>query len=284
MDLAELHRRSLAEFTDRVRRVRPDQWSAPTPCADWDVRALVNHVVGEDRWTAPLFAGATIVEVGDRFDGDLLGADPAGNTAEAAKEAEAAVGEPGALDRTVHLSFGETPAREYAEQLLADHLVHAWDLAVAIDADPRLDAEAVHHCAAWFAAREELYRGAGAIGPAVDVPPGAGEQDRLLAAFGRDPGWSATGALLGRFNAAFAAGDVDAVMALMTDDCVFESTSPAPDGVRHEGAAAVRAVWERLFADTAEPAFTSEETVARGDRGIVRWRFCDVCSVPEFGP
>jgi len=62
-------------------------------------------------------------------------------------------------------------------------------------------------------------------------------------------------------------------MALMTDDCVFESTGPAPDGVRHEGAAAVRAVWERLFADTAEPSFTWEETTAYGDRGVVRWRF-----------
>jgi ketosteroid isomerase-like protein len=62
-------------------------------------------------------------------------------------------------------------------------------------------------------------------------------------------------------------------MALMTDDCAFESTGPAPDGVRHEGPAAVRAAWERLFADTAEPSFTWEETAAYGDRGVVRWRF-----------
>ena len=79
--------------------------------------------------------------------------------------------------------------------------------------------------------------------------------------------------LLERFNAAFAAGDVNGIMALMTEDCVFESTAPAPDGVRHRGAAAVRAVWERLFAETAEPAFTWEETFAAGERGVVRWRF-----------
>ena len=192
MDLVELHRRSLAEFTDRVRQVGAEQWSAATPCTDWDVRALVNHVVGEDRWTAPMFAGATIAEVGNRFDGDLLGADPAGSTTEATKEAEAAVAEPGALDRTVHLSFGDTPAEEYVCQLFADHLVHAWDLAVAIGADPRLDAEAVRECAAWFAGREDLYRRAGAIGPAVAVPDTAGPQERLLAAFGRDPAWSPT--------------------------------------------------------------------------------------------
>ena len=60
-----------------VRRgVGEDQWGAPTPCADWDVRELVNHVAGEDLWTAPLLEGSTIEEVGDRFDGDLLGDDP----------------------------------------------------------------------------------------------------------------------------------------------------------------------------------------------------------------
>jgi uncharacterized protein (TIGR03086 family) len=189
MDLLAAYRRSLAEFTERVRQVRPEQWSAPTPCADWNVRELVNHVVGEDRWTGPLFAGATIAEVGDRFDGDLLGEDPAGSTGDAAKEAEAAVAEPGALDRTVHLSFGDTPAEEYVRQLQADHMIHAWDLAVAIGADPRLDPEALAECARWFADREEIYRQAGAVGPRADVPSDAGEQDRLLAAFGRDPAW-----------------------------------------------------------------------------------------------
>jgi uncharacterized protein (TIGR03086 family) len=190
MDLIAAYRRSLVEFTERVRLVRPEQWSAPTPCADWNVRELINHVVGEDRWTAPLFAGATIAEVGDRFDGDLLGADPAGSTADAAKEAEAAVAEPGALERTVHLSFGDTPAEEYVRQLQADHMIHAWDLAVAIGADPLLDPDALAECARWFAGREDLYRQAGAIGPRTEVPPDASEQDRLLAAFGRDPAWA----------------------------------------------------------------------------------------------
>ena len=190
MDLVELYRRGLAGFTDRVRQVRPDQWTVPTPCADWDVRALVNHVVGEQRWTVPLLAGATIEEVGDRFDGDVLGADPAATAAASATESAEAVSAPGALDRTVHLSFGQTPATEYVSQLLADHLIHAWDLAVAIGADPRLDPNLVRACAEWFTEREEPYRKYGVIGPRVDVPAGAGEQDRLLGAFGRDPDWS----------------------------------------------------------------------------------------------
>ena len=73
------------------------------------------------------------------------------------------------------------------------------------------------------------------------------------------------------FNAAFNAHDVDAVMALMTDDCVFENTQPAPDGQRFEGQAAVRACWEALFAGAPEAVFTSEEVFVADDRAIVRW-------------
>lgn len=189
MGLLESYRRSLTEFTDRVSQVAPDQWGAPTPCAEWNVRKLVNHVVSEDRWAPPLFAGATIAEVGDRFSGDVLGADPAGSARDAVEQADLAVREHGARDRTVHLSSGDTAAREYVHQLLADHLVHGWDLAVAIGAEPRLDADAVHEAAVWFTGAEESYRSSGAIGPRAPVPDRATEQDRLIAAYGRHPRW-----------------------------------------------------------------------------------------------
>jgi uncharacterized protein (TIGR03086 family) len=89
------------------------------------------------------------------------------------------------MDRTVHLSFGDFPGREYAMQLFADHLIHAWDLARAIGADERLDAELVAACTTWFAPVEEAYRSAGAIADRPPVPDGADAQTRLLAMFGR---------------------------------------------------------------------------------------------------
>ena len=76
-----------------------------------------------------------------------------------------------------------------------------------------------------------------------------------------------------RFNAAFNRHDVDAVMALMTPDCVFENTWPAPDGERYEGQAAVRAFWERLFRTTPDAHFAAEDLFAAGDRCTVRWRY-----------
>lgn len=190
MDLLETYRRSLAEFTDRVGQVGPEQWSDPTPCPGWDVHALVNHVVTEDRWAAPLLAGETIGAVGDRFDGDQVGADPAGAARDAAAQAELSATAPGALDRPVHLSAGKTPADEYLNQLIAEHLIHGWDLAVALGAEPRLDAQAVHECARWFAERVSDYQQGNLIRPEVDVPSDADEQDRLIAAFGRNPDWS----------------------------------------------------------------------------------------------
>ncbi|HEU4399007.1 MAG TPA: TIGR03086 family metal-binding protein, partial [Actinomycetota bacterium] len=134
-DASELHRRATDAFGDRVHAIADDQWELPTPCSEWSVRQLVNHLVYENRWTAPIFAGRTIAEVGDRFEGDLLGDDPAAAWDDSAKEAVAAVTEQGATERTVHLSFGDVPGSEYAMQLFADHLIHGWDLARAIGAD-----------------------------------------------------------------------------------------------------------------------------------------------------
>ena len=75
-----------------------------------------------------------------------------------------------------------------------------------------------------------------------------------------------------RFNEAFNRHDVDAVMAAMTDDCVFESTAP-PFGERHEGPRAVRAAWDDFFASTPTAHFDSEDVIATGDRCVVQWRF-----------
>ncbi len=271
MDLTTLYDRTVATWTDRVRAVGADQWDAPTPCSDWSVRDLVNHVVGEDRWTAPLMRGRTIADVGDSLDGDLLGDDPVRSALDAGVEAVALVAELLPTAGVVHLSYGEEQMAEYVHQLTADHLIHAWDLAAATGGDTDLDDDLVAEVAGWYAERASLYRGAGLVGPPAVSYGGA--QGDLLAACGRDVTWGPANVALARFSSAFGSGDVDAIMALMTDDCVFESTGPAPDGERREGADAVRAVWEQLFGETREAAFVEEESFACGDRAVLRWRF-----------
>ena len=84
---------------------------------------------------------------------------------------------------------------------------------------------------------------------------------------------AATLSVVERFNDAFGRGDVNAVVDLMTDDCVFENTYPPPDGERHVGQAAVRRFWESFFGSTVRPRFQTEEVIVAGDRVVARWRF-----------
>ena len=112
--------------------------------------------------------------------------------------------------------------------------------------------------------------GAGAV--AAPHPLTGDAQHDLLARFGRDAAWGPHHRTLVRFNAAFGDGDLDAALALVTDDIVFESTSPAPDGQRYEGRDAVRAAWTEVMR-TPGMSFTEEESFVSGDRAVVRWRY-----------
>jgi uncharacterized OsmC-like protein/ketosteroid isomerase-like protein len=75
------------------------------------------------------------------------------------------------------------------------------------------------------------------------------------------------------FNRALNAGDVDKMMALLTDDCVFENTFPAPDGQRFVGQAEVRAFWDGFFRTSRQPRLEFEEVFECGDRAVLRWAY-----------
>lgn len=189
MDIVEAHRRTVTAWQAKVDAIASDQWSNPTPCTEWSVRDLVNHVVGEELWMVPLLQGATIEEVGDRFDGDVLGDNPVATARNASSEALAVSDEKLPANEKVHLSYGDEDAAEYAWQLTADHLIHGWDLAKGAGLDPTMEPDLVEAVAAWFAKMEDAYRSAGAIGPRA--PLTGDPQADLLAAFGRSADWAA---------------------------------------------------------------------------------------------
>jgi uncharacterized protein (TIGR03086 family) len=180
------HSAALELFTDRVHTVRADQWDAPTPCTDWTVHDLVNHLTTEQLWVPSLVRdGATIDSVGDSFDGDMLGPDPVASWDTASAAAREAFGEPGALDRTVHLSSGDSAADFYCGQMITDLVVHAWDLSRATGADETLPDDLVA-----FALRETKPYAAdlaksGLFAPAVRSSEDADEQTKLLNLLGR---------------------------------------------------------------------------------------------------
>ncbi|MDQ4103846.1 MAG: TIGR03086 family metal-binding protein [Actinomycetota bacterium] len=178
---------AIAEFDRRVRVVRPDQWHNPTPCAEWDVQALVNHLVVEQLWAPLLLDGATVDDVGNRFDGDQLGDDPVTAWISAAAAAREAFAAPGALERYVQLSYGHRPAEGYCQEMTMDLTVHAWDLARGIEADEQLDEQLVRDVLAFVEPQVEQWASTGLFAAPVAVRDDVDAQTRLLALVGRRP-------------------------------------------------------------------------------------------------
>ncbi|HVF74987.1 MAG TPA: TIGR03086 family metal-binding protein [Acidimicrobiales bacterium] len=144
MDFFEALDRSAADFERRLRAVRADQWEAPTPCEQWSVRALVNHVVGANRMSVALLHGATSEEVVAAWGSDFLGDNPLASFLDSVAAQRAAFAEDGALERTcAHPTAGPIPGFQLFGFRIADQALHAWDLARAIGAGEQLDAEVV---------------------------------------------------------------------------------------------------------------------------------------------
>lgn len=187
MEPRQLLQQAMEGFGARLDAVRDDGWHHATPCEQWDVRALANHVTGEVAWISPLLDGATIEDVGDRLDGDLLGDDPAGAWGQACREALDRAGAEGVLDRPVDLSYGTSTGAAYLAEVTSDIVIHTWDLARATGGDEHLDPDLVEVAWATLAPSVQEWRSAGVFGPAVDVPADADPQTRLLALSGRQP-------------------------------------------------------------------------------------------------
>jgi uncharacterized protein (TIGR03086 family) len=187
MHLLDGFDQGLDEFGRRVRQVGAGQWDAPTPCAEWSVRDLVGHLTVEHLWAPWLLGGATPADVGDRFDGDVLGDDPVGAWESAAAASRGAVHRPGALDAPVHTSAGLTPADEYLRQMTLDLTAHSWDLARGIGADDHLAGDLVELVHDYARRQADGWQGAGIFEPPVPLPDNAPRQDRFVALLGRRP-------------------------------------------------------------------------------------------------
>lgn len=187
MELLEAHHTAMDGFDRVVGEIADDQWGGATPCTDWTVRDLVNHLVYEQLWAPELLHGATLEDVGDRFDGDVLGDDPIKAWTGAAGTARAALDEPGALERRVFVSYGQIPATEYGWQLTTDLAVHGWDLATAIGVRHPIGDELAGTLLDLVEPKVASWQGLGVFAPPVGVPEDAPAADRLVALLGRRP-------------------------------------------------------------------------------------------------
>ena len=185
-NIAELHRRALDATRGRVAAIESSQMAWATPNDDWDVRALLNHVISGNLWAAELAAGATIEQVGDRLDGDIIGDDPLSAYDRSAEAAAAAFEAPGALEAPCAVSYGPVPGSVYAEHRFIDVLIHGWDLAKATGQDTRIDPTLTAASLKVLAPQIDVLQASGAFGTPIQVGPDADPQTRLLGLLGRN--------------------------------------------------------------------------------------------------
>ena len=185
MTPGELYAQAMIGTRAYLDAVGPDQWHGPTPCSEWDVKQVANHIIGENLWAGELFKGTTIAEVGSALDGDLAGEDPAVAYATSVTVATDAVTAPEAMQAICHLSFGDFSGADYAAQLFMDTLIHGWDVARATGQSTRLDADLVAACLPIAEQITRQFRPAGVFGEDLPVGADADPQTKLLALVGR---------------------------------------------------------------------------------------------------
>jgi len=180
--------RSISSFGAKVRALTAERWEQPTPCAEWSVRDVVNHVASEHLWAPHLLEGESITQVGDRYDGDVLGASPLAVWERASVRSQAAW-RAASPDATVHLSFGDVAALDYGEQMLTDLVIHGWDVARGAGLDETIDPDAANRVLGYLETHAREWQRAGLFAAPVavsDVIVAGGDQAiRLLALAGR---------------------------------------------------------------------------------------------------
>jgi uncharacterized protein (TIGR03086 family) len=180
--LADLHG-ALAGTGAVIAGVAPGQWTAPTPCTEFDVRAVVNHLVAGDRAFAAYVTGGEPPARG----ADLLGDDPVAAYSEAAAGLRTAFGAKDALNEIYKAPFGSAPGAVLVQVRVLEQLAHGWDIARATGQSPDFPDDVTERALA--VARQTLATRpdgpAAPFGPEVAVPDGAPALDRLAAFLGR---------------------------------------------------------------------------------------------------
>ena len=184
-DVLALQARAVALAQQVIDGVRPEQMGQPTPCTDWDVRALLNHMIGLTRMAAAGAAGEAMPD----WEADFVGEDAGVAFAEAARDARAAFVAPGALERTVRMPWGEVPGAMLVRLNAMDLTIHAWDLAKATGRPTELEPDLCETVLAFGRTmmKDEYRRPGGSFGAEVAVPAAAPACDRLAAFYGRRP-------------------------------------------------------------------------------------------------
>jgi uncharacterized protein (TIGR03086 family) len=174
-----------------LANVKPDQLDQPTPCESWDVRRLVNHIVGGSYWFAASTDAGQAPEVDTTGDTDYAAGDRVAAFDEGIRRAVAAFSAEGAQEKMIKLPFGEFPGAIFMGLATTDTFTHGWDLARATGQDANLEPELAEQLLAGAKMSiPDEFRGPDGVapfGPEVKVPDSSPAADRLAGFLGRTP-------------------------------------------------------------------------------------------------
>lgn len=192
-DLRPMLAGAAGEFTSLIRAIEgghPDHLGNPTPCAEYDVRALLNHLLYWGPWLDAALRRRPAPEVtGGERDVDLMRGRWADELCGLVDDLVGSCAGPGALEGTTKFGGTEMPARAIAQMVLTEWVVHGWDLARATGRSMRVDPATAQELYEASLATAEQARRMKVFGPEVSCPAEAPALERLLAVTGRDPGW-----------------------------------------------------------------------------------------------
>jgi uncharacterized protein (TIGR03086 family) len=183
MDPIDRIERATAVAGEKVKGVKAGDMAKATPCSEFDVHALLNHMLGG-------LTMLTVAATGEKAampEGDQVGSDPGGTYEQRRNALLAAVRGPGVLERNWEMPFGTLPGQMMAGIAFMEHLTHAWDIARATGQDTALPDDLVAECVQLVTPMDAMLRMPGVCGPAVAVPDSASAQDKLIAFMGRNP-------------------------------------------------------------------------------------------------
>lgn len=198
-NIIALHRRTVAGIRPVLDRIGPADLDRPTPCAGWNLRALLEHMTGQDRgFAAAVRATRAGDDVGvEAFAPHPLGPSPATTLAEGLDEVAAAFAA-GADDPVLLAEFDRrVPVPIVVQMHLIDTLVHGWDVAATLGVQDgyvaELDAEVVAVALAMCEQiPDDVSREAvgASFAPSLPAPADADPWTRVLTLLGRDPAWT----------------------------------------------------------------------------------------------
>ena len=180
------YEQAIATAKSVLAGVKADQLPAETPCASWKVSELVNHVVGGQYYFSKLAKGEP---TSDDTSTDFSAGDFSATFAQGSALSLAAFKADGAMEKIMHLPFGDMPGSAFVGIAAIDTFVHAWDLARATgqntDLNPELAAGLLVGARAGIAPEVRGADGVAPFGPEQTAPAGAGKADELAAFLGR---------------------------------------------------------------------------------------------------